>query len=305
MTFFSIITSCYNSCATLERTFNSLSKQTFQDFEWILVDDFSSDENKTRELIMDIKHRARFKIKYYFLEKNYFASRSIMTACKLSIGKYIVNLDHDDQFLPDTLRIAKEYIDKFCNADRIAGICGRCIDLHGNMLGKPFAKNCFEEHMGSVVFKMKSPELIHFSKREVIEKIAFLMKPGYTYGFIWAEISKNYNYIYTNEILRIYDTELETSYTNKPKSFLKYPHNRVEALKHFLICYRNFLKYDVVLSVKTYLSYIRFCLVEKLPIRYIIKDFNLVMKIILLFLLPFGFILHNMPRFTFDERLRN
>lgn len=304
MPFFSISTFCYNSSTTLERTYESLLKQTLTDFEWILIDDCSSDDGKTKALMNDIQSKAPFPVKTYFFEEYYFGSKSFLMGCTLAEGEYIVNLDHDDQFLPETLSIAKNYIDKYCKRKNIAGICGRCIDMNGKMMGKIFVKNCFEEHMGRVVFKMGSPELIHFSKREIVKETARLMKPGYTSGFIWAELSKKYNYIYTNEVLRIYDTQLETSYTNNPKYFLKYPQYQAEALKHFLICYRSYLKDNLALSLRKYLSYIRFAFVEKFTLNYILKDFSFFMKVIILGLLPLGFILHQSSRYTFDERKR-
>ena len=39
----SIITPCYNSSKTIYKTLDSISKQSFKDFEAIIIDDFSTD----------------------------------------------------------------------------------------------------------------------------------------------------------------------------------------------------------------------------------------------------------------------
>ena len=47
--FFTITTPTYNRAHTLERVFDSLNEQTFQNFEWIIGDDGSTDN--TEELV--------------------------------------------------------------------------------------------------------------------------------------------------------------------------------------------------------------------------------------------------------------
>ena len=64
---FSIITPCYNSSKTLSRTYESLLKLDYKDFEWILIDDFSQDNGETKKLILELVEKAPFKVKYKFL----------------------------------------------------------------------------------------------------------------------------------------------------------------------------------------------------------------------------------------------
>ena len=41
--FFTILTPTYNRAGTLHRVYESLCQQTFKDFEWVVVDDGSTD----------------------------------------------------------------------------------------------------------------------------------------------------------------------------------------------------------------------------------------------------------------------
>ncbi|MFQ5451045.1 MAG: glycosyltransferase family 2 protein, partial [Nitrospinaceae bacterium] len=46
---FTVFTPTYNRAYTLDRVYNSLVAQTFRDFEWLIVDDGSTDN--TKELV--------------------------------------------------------------------------------------------------------------------------------------------------------------------------------------------------------------------------------------------------------------
>ena len=61
--FFTVFTPTYNRAHTLHRVFDSLSAQTFQDFEWLVVDDGSTDN--TSELIGAWMKTANFPVRYF------------------------------------------------------------------------------------------------------------------------------------------------------------------------------------------------------------------------------------------------
>ncbi len=262
--FFSILTPCYNSADTLMRTYESLLKLDYQNFEWILIDDFSSDNGKTRKMIENISEIAPFKVVYKFLEKNHFGSRSPYEATLLASGKYACILDHDDMLTKDALSIVKDYLEKYNN---IVGVCGRCINEHGKFIGTPFKSDYIISNEGEVRFKLNiKGEMFQFTQVEILRKYFFDMKPGYTNGNIWARISLEYNYIYINNILRIYDTGLETSYSNTKSLTIRYPANKAEAIGVTLECYQKYLIYNPLLSIKMFGSLIRHKINAKIPL---------------------------------------
>ena len=93
----SIITPTYNRAAYLERCFQSLQRQTCMDFEWIIVDDGSSDN--TAEVVSAFRPE-QFTLQ--FVQKKNGGKHTALNASHPYIhGKYVLILDSDD-YLTDT-----------------------------------------------------------------------------------------------------------------------------------------------------------------------------------------------------------
>lgn len=93
---FSIVIATYNYGHLIERAIDSALKQTYQDFELIVVDDGSSDD--TRERLERYGDRVR-----YFFQENNGQSAACNRGADLAQGAYICILDADDEYLPDAL----------------------------------------------------------------------------------------------------------------------------------------------------------------------------------------------------------
>ena len=61
-----IMTPTYNRAYVLPRLYDSLCQQTRQDFEWLVIDDGSTDG--TAELIFDYRVKSDFSINYFYKE---------------------------------------------------------------------------------------------------------------------------------------------------------------------------------------------------------------------------------------------
>ena len=247
--YFSIVTPCYNSTKTLLNSFQSLRDQTYKGFEWILVDDLSTD--KTREMIVDIANQASFPVKYYFLEKNYAGAKSLEKAASIASGEVIGVLDHDDQFLPQALEKAKAYLLSYGRNAKIGGLIGRCINENGKLIGKPLRKDLDVCNYTDVRYKQGNfSEMMTFVYTEIIKKYVHVMKPGYSYGILWGAISEKYNFIFVNDVFRVYDMGLVTSYTNNSSNYnIKYHKEIVQMIFFNLNRYINYLHYQPKLSI--------------------------------------------------------
>jgi glycosyltransferase involved in cell wall biosynthesis len=101
---FSIILPCWNSINFIEKCIDSIKKQTFQNFEVIVIDNSSHDG--TLEKINQIKDK-RFKI--YSINNEGILARSRNLGIKKSNGEWIAFLDSDDWWTEDKLEVCFKY----------------------------------------------------------------------------------------------------------------------------------------------------------------------------------------------------
>lgn len=102
----SIIIPVYNAELYLEKCLNSLKEQTFSAFEVLCINDGSTDQSK--KIIDSFAERdARFKL---IEQENQGASAARNAGLKLAQGEYIMFLDSDDWYEPETCEKAYEAI---------------------------------------------------------------------------------------------------------------------------------------------------------------------------------------------------
>ncbi len=103
--FFSVVIPTYQRAGLIGKTIESLLKQTFTDFEIIVVDDGGTDETRS---VVEAFDDAR--VRYYWKENGERgAARNYGAA--LARGEYLNFFDSDDIALPHHLQTAKEVIE--------------------------------------------------------------------------------------------------------------------------------------------------------------------------------------------------
>lgn len=104
---FSVVIPTYNRAAFIEQTIDSVLRQTFEDFEVIIVDDGSTDN--TEEIVRLIKDP---RLSYH-PQKNEERAVARNTGTNQSCGTYVTFLDSDDLLYSNHLAVAEEMIVKF------------------------------------------------------------------------------------------------------------------------------------------------------------------------------------------------
>ena len=132
-----VFTPAYNRAYRLQELYNSLLRQTSKNFEWIVVDDCSTDN--TQELINSWSHENKIRITYYRQEQNGGKHRAINKGVKLAQGELFFIVDSDDFLTDDALEsIEKQWA--FCeNKERYSGLCFRKMTK-----GSSFSENRLE-----------------------------------------------------------------------------------------------------------------------------------------------------------------
>lgn len=92
----SIIVPVFNTSSYLESCFSSIRRQTFENFEVIVVNDGSTDDSGDK-CIAEVRKDSRF---HYFEQENLGQSSARKLGLENSRGKYICFLDSDDEVTP-------------------------------------------------------------------------------------------------------------------------------------------------------------------------------------------------------------
>jgi glycosyltransferase involved in cell wall biosynthesis len=106
-----VITICYNTEAYVAETIESVLNQRFKSFEYIIVDDNSTDASWGK-----IKSFNDARIKSYRNEKNLGEYRNRNKAIDLATGDYIIFIDGDDIMYPNAIETFYYYIKLFPEA---------------------------------------------------------------------------------------------------------------------------------------------------------------------------------------------
>ena len=118
----SILTPTYNRAHTLPRLYKSLKQQTMKDFEWIIVDDGSTDNTK---YIVEkwIKEINLFNI-IYIKQKNGGKHRALNKGIPHAKYDYIYIVDSDDYLTDDAVEKIHLWISTIDNKSKFAGVSG-------------------------------------------------------------------------------------------------------------------------------------------------------------------------------------
>ena len=117
-----VFTPTYNRAYILKSLFESLKRQNFTDFEWLIIDDGSTDD--TEEMISKwIKEQKGFSIRYY-RQENGGKCRAINKGVELARGELFLVVDSDDFLTDDALKKIDEWEQCLPKEQKYCGVSG-------------------------------------------------------------------------------------------------------------------------------------------------------------------------------------
>jgi len=140
--FITIITSTYNRAHTLPILKESILAQSFKDFEWIVVDDGSTDE--TPKLLEAWADDARLNL-VTFRQENGGKHRALNKAIAAAHGIWSFIVDSDDRLPHNALEKIHHYAhyinDHINEKHKLAGLIGLKAHFDGRIVSKAFPQN--------------------------------------------------------------------------------------------------------------------------------------------------------------------
>ncbi|MCR5539546.1 MAG: glycosyltransferase family 2 protein [Ruminococcus sp.] len=129
MPYITIFTPVYNRSHTLNRLYDSIKKQTYRNFEWLVVDDGSSDDS-IKKIEEFIENETSFSIRL-FKNSHGGKHRAVNTGIRNAKGKLFFMLDSDDWLTSDALEKLVKWDNRIKNREKCAGLCACMVDENG------------------------------------------------------------------------------------------------------------------------------------------------------------------------------
>lgn len=239
-----VFTPTYNRAHTLWRTYESLLSQTSKDFEWLVIDDGSTDN--TRELVDSWIGEGKIHVRY--IHKQNGGLYTGYNAAYANINTELcVCIDSDDWMPDDAVELILDYW-RENGGKQYAGLTGLDFLPSGSPIGGYFPNNLKESHIIDLYLKkIHSGDTKQVMRTDIMKKVAPMI------GF---EGEKNFNPIY---LLLKADDMLPSLILNKNLCFVEYqqgdsmsagiykqyvnsPHSFAEMRRLEMILKRNSLK---------------------------------------------------------------
>jgi glycosyltransferase involved in cell wall biosynthesis len=297
---FTIFTPTYNRANILQRVYQSLLNQSYKDFEWLIIDDGSTDD--TKSIIDEFINENKINIRYYYQE-NAHKFFSLLKAFKLADGFFFVPLDSDDECLPQTLDFFSSEYDSIEENTKstIAGINCLCMDQFGKTIGDNFPQDkMISDNEEMVITKGIRGEKWGCIKTDILKNYSFpneYFNNGYIpEGLIWYRIANDgYKTLYRNVALRIYYINENKSSIMEESSvnFIKNSFGAVEEAKYALNKHMDLFWNNPLYFIKKAIIYSNFCTLRNISFLKQYKMLQFKGKLLFLMTLPISILLNS------------
>ncbi len=280
-----VFTPSYNRAKCLPKGYRALQRQTCKQFEWLIIDDGSTDN--TEDLVRTWQNENNdFNIRYIYKENG-----GLHTAYNEAIAnmdsELSVCVDSDDYLPDDAIERILNFWDKY-GSDEVAGIVGLDYTPEGKRLGDklPEQKTVNLIDLLTGKYKIDNKDRKNIVRTELYKQVApmqgFEGEKNYNPHCMHLEISKKYDFLVMNENLCFVDYQddgmehrMLWQYYNSPNSF-----------RNIRLLYLSFPNTSLKFRAKHTIHYISSSILAKRKIFPDVKN-----KILTFLCLPFGFAL--------------
>lgn len=293
---FSVFTPTWNRIDSLKLVYECLSRQSFLDFEWIIVDDGSTDD--TRAIVESwINDNVLFPIKL-IVQENSGKHIAQNKAVEIAKGLLFLPLDSDDTIVDNALEVLYEAWMSIPEQEResFSGIGVHCKDLSGNLIGTKWPNGRIVSNDLEIVFKYHvKGEKWGPIRTDIMRKYKNAEVKGHflSESTVWFRIAKHYKKLYIDEALRYYVIHEDS--VQKHESFVDYANAESKITSSIIFInefWDWFLKYDIKFGIFQVLSGVKASVENNNSIvigktAYIHKVNPLLSKIIVVFSSPY------------------
>jgi len=193
------MTPTYNRAHTLARAYECLCAQTFRDFEWVIVDDGSTDG--TNELVSSWS--SFFPIRYFWKPnggKHTAMNRGVAEAK----GEFVLFFDSDDRCTPNALERFDYHWRQIPDPSRFANLSCLASLADGSIIGRPYPADYVDAFTFADQVRYRSADRWGINRTDVLRE--FPWPEGERFvpeSLVWNRMSRKYAARFFNEPLLI------------------------------------------------------------------------------------------------------
>lgn len=256
---FTVFTATFDRAWSLPNVKASLEAQTFKDFEWLIVDDGSTDG--TRELVAGWVETSPLDIRYLH-QPNSGKHVAYNRGVREAMGAMFVSLDSDDECVPEALERMSAIWDTIPEAERdgFKGVTVLCMDEHGHRVGDGFPTDPYDSDSLEMYFSSVGRGEKWGSQRiDVLRRFPFPEPEDLAFvpeSVLLFDMARYYKTRCVNEMLRIHRLEVSgprlTNLTRTTARGRLYFHQQV------LTKYMDYFRKSPPIMVRTAINYSRY-----------------------------------------------
>lgn len=199
-----VFTPTYNRAHTLPRLYRSLLEQTFRDFEWLIIDDGSTDG--TEALVGGWMSEGLIRIRYIY-QPNGGKHTAFDHGVREARAPLFASIDSDDVALPHTLEAYLREWKSIDDTDRknYSGVSGLCIDDRGDLVGTRYPFSPMTSDLVEIRYRWHVRGDKHGCYATgVLREHPFPHIEGAKFipeGVVWSQVAKGRKHRFFNEVV--------------------------------------------------------------------------------------------------------
>ena len=255
-----VFTPTYNRGRLLRPLFESLCGQAFDSFEWLIVDDGSTDD--TKDIVNGFcKAGNHFPIRYV-QQENLGKHQAINRGVAEAKGEYFFIVDSDDRLPVNALQKVAQRIQTINGDPSLGGVCGLDATFDGTVIGTGFPEAEMDDTALNIRFLHHvMGDLKEVFRTDVLREFPFPSIDGERFcpeALVWNRIATKYKLRCINEIIYLVEYQTDGISSNIVKV-------RMQSPVASMLCYQELTTYNVpvMVKIKAAINYWRFRLCAK------------------------------------------
>lgn len=230
-----ILTPTYNRCDKLNRLYDSLCKQINKNFQWLIIDDGSTDNT---ESYINSLPKTNFQINYY-KKQNGGKHTALNFSHKCIDGELVCIVDSDDYLIQEATETIIEEWELYKDNKNINGMSFCKSYSNGKVVSKLNAKDTFiSDHISYRINKFISGDRCEVLRTDLFKQCIFPVFEDEKFmseNKLWVESAINYQTVYRNKSIYICEY-LENGLSKSGRALrMKNPFSMMEDCKVFFI----------------------------------------------------------------------